>query len=71
VLLLVGPDEWRQRTGSTWDRIEREDDEFVARVDRAYRELAELFPRRILALDGTQQPEELARTIHGQLRDLS
>jgi dTMP kinase len=71
VLLLVGPDEWRQRTGDTWDRIEREDDEFVARVDRAYRELAELFPRRILALDGTQKPEELARTIYGQLRDLS
>ena len=71
VLLLVGPDEWRQRTGSTWDRIEREDDEFVARVDRAYRELAELFPRRILALDGTQEPNELARTIYGQLRDLS
>jgi dTMP kinase len=71
VLLLVSPAEWRGRTGDKWDRIEREDDDFVERVDRAYRELAELFPSRILAFDGTTAPDELARTIHGQLRDLS
>jgi dTMP kinase len=71
VLLLVDPAKSRQRYSESPDRIEREDDEFVARVDRAYRELAELFPSRILAVDGTQEPEELARTIYGQLRDLS
>ncbi len=71
VLLLVDPAKSRQRYSEHPDRIEREDDEFVARVDRAYRELAELFPSRILAVDGTQEPEELARTIYGQLRDLS
>jgi dTMP kinase len=71
VLLLVDPAKSRQRYTESPDRIERENDEFVAKVDRAYRELAELFPSRILAVDGTQEPEELARTIYGQLRDLS
>ena len=70
ILLFVTP-ESRKRGGETRDRIEREDDDFVQRVDRAYRELAEMFPRRILAVDGTQKPEELARMIRGQLRDLS
>jgi dTMP kinase len=71
VLLLVDAAESRQRTSETWDRIEREDDDFVGKVDRAYRELAELFPGRILAVDGTQDPEQLAQTIRGQLRNLS
>jgi dTMP kinase len=71
VLLLVDPAESRRRTGEQWDRIEQEDEDFVVRVDRAYRELAELFPSRILAVDGTQAPERLAETIHGQLRQRS
>ena len=71
VLVLVTPAESRRRGGDTRDRIEQEDDDFVAKVDRAYRELAELFPRRILAVDGSLDPEELARTIRGQLRDVS
>jgi dTMP kinase len=71
VLLLVDVEESRARTGETRDRIEREDDGFVGRVDRAYRELAELFPRRILAVDGSQDPNQLARMIRGQLRDIS
>ncbi len=71
VLLLVDPAGSRRRTGQAWDRIEREDEDFVVQVDRAYRELAELFPSRILAVDGTQAPERLAETIHGQLRQRS
>jgi dTMP kinase len=71
VLLLIDPVESRSRTGETWDRIEREDDDFVTEVDRAYRRLAELFPSRILAVDGTRDPEQLAETIRGQLRDPS
>ncbi len=70
VLLLVDLDESRARGSERPDRIEREDDEFMASVDRAYRELAELFPRRILAVDATQDPERLARMIRGQLRDI-
>jgi dTMP kinase len=71
LLLLVDPDESRRRGGDVRDRIEREDEDFVRKVDRAYRELAELFPRRILAVDGSLDPEELAETIRGQLRDVS
>jgi dTMP kinase len=70
-LLLVDPDESRRRGGDTRDRFEREDDEFVRKVDAAYRELAELFPSRILAVDGSLDPVELAETIRGQLRDVS
>jgi dTMP kinase len=70
-LLLVDPTESRRRGGDTRDRIEREDDEFVEKVDRAYRELAELYPSRILAVDGSLDPEQLAETIRGQLRDVS
>lgn len=70
-LLLVDPGESRRRGGDTRDRIEREDDDFVRKVDAAYRELAELFPSRILAVDGSLDPDELAETIRGQLRDVS
>jgi dTMP kinase len=70
-LLLVDPEESRRRGGDTRDRIEREDDDFVRQVDAAYRALAELFPSRILAVDGSLDPEQLADTIRGQLRDVS
>jgi dTMP kinase len=68
--LAVEPQESRRRSGHERDRIEREDDEFVARVDEAYRQLVDLFPERILLVDGAQEPEALARMIHGQLRDI-
>jgi dTMP kinase len=70
ILLLLDPAESAQRAGST-DRIEREGGDFRAKVDRAYRDLAEMFPRRIVTADGSLAPEDLARLIHGQLRDLS
>ena len=50
------------------DRIEAEGDEFIARVDAAYRELATLFPRRIEPLDATLPATELAEMIRGRLR---
>ena len=53
------------------DRIEREGDEFAAEVDRAYRELARIFAQRVVVVDGTQKPEDIAEVIRGQLRDLS
>src|SRR3954467_10430976 len=46
-LLLIDPRESARRVGDAGDRIEREDDDFRARVDAAYRELAETFPQRI------------------------
>jgi dTMP kinase len=70
-LLLVDPEESHARLGVERDRIEREDGEFRARVDQAYRELAELFPRRVIALDGSRAADEIAEEIHGRLRTLA
>jgi dTMP kinase len=50
------------------DRIESTAGDFMARVDAAYRELASLFPRRIVSLDGTLPAAELAEIILGRLR---
>jgi dTMP kinase len=71
VFISLDVAESQNRRGNSSDRIERENDDFVIRVDRAYRELAELFPRRILQVDGTQPPDELAKTIRERLRDVS
>jgi dTMP kinase len=70
-LLLVDPDQAAERTGAPRDRIEREGGTFLAEVDRAYRELASIFPQRIEALDGTRPAAELAEEIHGRLREPS
>ena len=70
-LLLVDPAESAQRVGSATDRIEREDDDFRARVDAAYRQLAEVFPQRIHAIDGTRPPREIAEEVLDELRQRS
>jgi dTMP kinase len=70
ILLLLDPDVSAQRAGET-DRIEREGGDFRRRVDAAYRDLAQMFPRRILQADGSQPAEQLNKLIRGQLRDLS
>ena len=70
ILLLIDPEQAAERGGET-DRIEREGGEFRKKVDAAYRDLAELFPRRIVPVDATQPPESLSRLIRVQLRQLS
>ena len=70
-LLLVPLEQAAGRRGARPDRIEREGEEFVARVDDAYRELAAIFAQRIVTVDGTHSPAELAEVIREQLRDLS
>jgi dTMP kinase len=67
VLLLLDPAEAAARAGET-DRLEREGAGFRARVDVAYRELAELFPERIVVLDGARPPDDLAEVIRERLR---
>jgi dTMP kinase len=67
-LLLVDPDEAARRSGAQPDRIEREGAEFRAAVDEGFRRLAEAFPERILALDGSRPVPELAEVIRGALR---
>jgi dTMP kinase len=69
-VLLLDPDEatGRRQPG---DRIERESGEFRMRVDQAYRELAAVFPQRLIPVDATRPPEEISKLIRGQLRRLS
>ena len=68
-LLLLAPGAAAARRGEAPDRIEREGDTFAARVDGAYRELARLYPERIVAVDGSEAPDVLAERIHAALRD--
>jgi dTMP kinase len=70
ILVLVDPEEALRRTRAT-DRIEREGVEFHRAVDGAYRELAQMFPDRILTVDGTLPPDEIAGQIRGRLRERS
>lgn len=58
-----------QSRRETSDRIERGDRDLI--LDRAYRELAQLFPRRIVTVDAAKPARELAGLIREQLRDLS
>jgi dTMP kinase len=67
-LLLLDPDASEQRVGSMTDRIEGAGRDFRRRVDAAYRELAERFPERIRALDGTLPPKEIARAVREDLQ---
>ena len=67
VLLLLDPTEAGRRV-ATPDRLEREGADFHRRVDAAYRELAERFPERIVALDAACPPDELAEVIRERLR---
>lgn len=70
-LLLLPPEGAAGRRQELPDRIEREGDGFAARVDRAYRELAASFADRIVAVDATREPAELAEEIRERLRDVS
>ena len=51
------------------DRIERSDRDAMI-LDRAYRELAQLFPRRIVTVEAGKPAREVAGLIREQLRDL-
>jgi dTMP kinase len=66
-VLLLDPAEAAGRSRRDPDRIERESAEFHATLDRAYRELAERFPERIVALDGSQAPQELAARVRDEV----
>jgi dTMP kinase len=70
VLLLVDAETAAARAGES-DRLEREGEAFRQSVDAAYRELAELFPERIVTIDATGEPKEIAREVRERLRDRS
>ncbi|MEN3340848.1 MAG: dTMP kinase [Actinomycetota bacterium] len=67
VLLIVDPVEAARRSGET-DRLEREGAAFRRRVGAAYRELADMFPDRIVALDGTLPPDVLSEQVRERVR---
>jgi dTMP kinase len=66
--LLVDPAVASRRTGGRPDRIEREDDDFRARVDAAYRQLAERFPERIVPIEAGGSTKEVADLVRGELQ---
>ena len=49
--------------------MERESVEFRRLVGDGYRRLAEMFPERIVALDGTQPREAIARQVRQALEE--
>jgi dTMP kinase len=69
-LLVLPPAEAAARRGRERDRIEREGFAFTEEVDRAYREIARVFAQRVSLVDGSQNPEDIAEIVRGQLRDL-
>jgi dTMP kinase len=69
-LLLVDLNEALSRRRHR-DRIERADPDFRASLDRGYRQLAEMFPKRITPIDGNRPPDVIAEEIRGRLRELS
>ncbi len=64
-------DQAKERRGDEPDRMEAEGDDFAARVQEAYRELAQIFQRRVVPIDATRTFEEQATAIREELRDIS
>jgi dTMP kinase len=69
-LVLVTPEEARSRGGEYRDRIERETEEFMQRADEAFRQLATVFPQRIVPVDGSRPREEIAEEVREHVRAL-
>jgi dTMP kinase len=67
-VLLLDATAATRRVGAVRDRIEREDESFRARVDGAYRQLVEMFPERLVAVDGALPRDEIAEIVRGELR---
>jgi dTMP kinase len=62
-LLLVDVDEARKRSAAARDRIEREGDAFLSLVDNGYRQLAGLFPQRIVAIDAGRPVHDIEKEV--------
>jgi dTMP kinase len=67
-LLLLDPTAINTRLPAQHDRLERESDDFHARVDAGYRQLATRFPDRIVVLDAGRPAQDLAEEVYGALR---
>ena len=69
-VLNVDPATARARHSAGLDRIEREDEDFRRLVADGYRQLTDLFPDRVVVLDGTLPPKEIAIHVRDHVRDL-
>jgi dTMP kinase len=69
-VLDVDPETARARHSAGLDRIEREHDDFRRTVAEGFRRLADLFPERVVPLDGNLPPEEIAARVDDHVRAL-
>jgi dTMP kinase len=69
-LLLIDPDVAAGRYDNS-DRLELEGTALQAKVDAAYRELAERFPERIVAVDADRPADEIRDEISERFRERS
>jgi len=69
-LIDVDAETARARAAARPDRIEREDSAFAGRVADGYRRIAEAEPGRVVAVDGTRVPDEIAAEIRERVRDI-
>jgi dTMP kinase len=70
-LLVLDPDAARERSGPPADRIEREGEDFLRAVDKAYRELGSIFAGRIVTIDASRPVDEVAKEVRDKLPGLS
>jgi dTMP kinase len=67
-VVLLDPEVALARAGEHHDRIEREGPTFMRAVDAAYRAIAAAEPERVVAVDGSRPPEEIAEEIREHVR---
>jgi dTMP kinase len=69
-LIEVDAETARARAAARPDRIEREDSAFAGRVADGYRRIAAAEPGRVVSVDGTRVPDEIAAEIRERVRDI-
>jgi dTMP kinase len=69
-LVLLDLEDVRRRGAGQPDRIEREGAEFWRSADESFRALAAKYPERIVTLDGSRSPEEIAEEVREHVRSL-
>jgi dTMP kinase len=68
-LLVVDVDEALKRSAAARDRIEREGEAFLKLVDNGYRQLAGLFPQRIVTIDAARPVHDIAEEVREHVRE--
>ena len=68
-LLLVDVDEARKRSAAARDRMEREGVAFLSLVDNGYRQLAGLFPQRIVTVEAERPVHDIAKEVREHVRE--